>query len=110
MRPLESHSPGRIELFQEMLNEGADGIHPAIIGMQPETVLTSRFIDLHLELPDVDLFCQTWREVRRRFSFTGLPGLVVNVEGVFLSLLTGQVQDQTESGVVVGHVDFGVLG
>lgn len=107
MGPLKRDPAFWIELLKQVLDEGADGIHTTVHGVEPESVSASRTIGFHLELPIFQGTFQFFGEVLGQvISLAGVAGLMVKFEGVFLGFRIGQIEDQAEVCEIIGHVSF----
>ncbi len=110
MRPLEGHAAGEIELLQEVLKERADCINAAVAGVQPQRRFSVGVVLVGLEAPVLDDAGELFREVLGRLiALLDATGLLSELKGIGLCLLTGQREDEAEVGVVIGHVSFRLI-
>lgn len=75
VRPFQGGMSLGIEFLQEMLDEGANRIHTAAIGVQPKSPAVRLITCIRIELPVFDDMTQARREVGRDSPQDGQPQL-----------------------------------
>ena len=100
VRPFKRHDAGGIELLQQMLDEGTDGIDAAILRMQPDTVS----VPFNIKAP---FFQKIFQRFRKRFwngfDIAQLDGLLVQIKSISFLGIIFQKQHQTKICEIIGH-------
>ena len=105
VRPFQADASAGIEAFQEVLDEGADGIDAAIAGVQPKSRAVGWVTGVRVELPVFRDIAEGRREVAfNLIAHVEMKSLVRQIESIFLSSFVGQRHEQAEVGEVIGHV------